>query len=200
MRHVTIAVLLALGPAASALADEAISTVKLDMAPDRAGQETATLTQNPDLSAAADLRITASDGSVLADVPEFATSGSFAGELPRLEVAPNGSSLQVYQQWTGIGRSAWESMTTLAYRDGRVVVAGETMSMWDRITNETLDCDWNLLTGAYELRACAFPVADEGQPGDCVDRSETGTLKANLTPAEWAGEDGAVFATFCKLR
>lgn len=178
---------------------ETISTVTFDLIPDRAGAETVTITQNPELSGSGDLTITGADGAVILFAPEATTAGSFAGDPPSVEVAPNGSSLLINQEWTGIGRNPWSATTTVAWRDGALLVAGQTTQMYDRITNETLACDWNLLNGDYEVSACALRSEDDA-PGSCIERSDTGRQPARVTLADWLGGDSAGFEKFCKLR
>lgn len=195
MRYFTL--MFALVPVAAFA--QPISTVTLDLIPDRAGLETATITQNPDISGAGDLTITGADGAVILTAPEATTAGSFAGEPPKVAAAPNGSSLQISQEWTGVGRNPWTSVTTVAWRDGALMVAGETSDMYDRITNETLFCDWNLLTGDYEVKACALANEDD-EAGSCVERQDKGKKPAKVTLADWLGGERAGLESFCKLR
>ncbi|MDO5605576.1 MAG: hypothetical protein Q4G25_10510 [Paracoccus sp. (in: a-proteobacteria)] len=201
MTRFTLAFALSCMPGLAAALDAGvISTVTFDLIPDRAGLETATITQNPGIDSAGDLTITAADGTVILSAPEATTAGSFAGDPPSVAVAPNGSSLYINQEWTGVGRNPWSSTTTVAWRDGALLVAGETTRMYDRITNETLSCDWNLLSGGYEVQACALRDPDQDAPGDCVERQDTGSRPARVTLAQWLGGDTAGLESFCTLR
>ena len=187
--------------APAAFADQApLARVTLDLIADRAGSEVAELTLTPGNDSAADLTIRAADGAVLAQIAEMTTAGSFAGAEPRLEVAENGTSLRVYQEWTGIGRNPWESVTTIAARDGEVIVAGFTQNMWDRITNETLACDWNLLSGDYVVKACALDDPGRDQPGTCHQQEKTGRNAQRITLEDWAAAQDLALTDFCTLR
>ena len=84
---------------------------------------------------------------LFAHAPSIAWRGGMSGQEPRLEVAPN-TSLRLISENSSVGRDRWEQVLTIAYRDGRFVVAGYTYSHRD-----TLDpgaggkCDVNLLSG-----------------------------------------------------
>ncbi|MDO5605577.1 MAG: hypothetical protein Q4G25_10515 [Paracoccus sp. (in: a-proteobacteria)] len=152
--------------------------VSLDLIPGRAGLETAELVRRPasdEYSNSADLIIRGADGTEIARAERIGLYHAMQG-FTELSVAPNGSSLIVSEVLTGVGRGAHAADFTIAYRNGGVVVAGFTRSSWDRITNETLSCDWNLLTGRYEVSACAMRNPDRDAPGDCVERKDNGRI------------------------
>ena len=89
------------------------------------------------------------DAPVLAN--DIAWSGSI-GQKPDLELAPNGSVVLVSMN-ESVSRSRWHLALTIAFRDGRYVIAGYTYDWYD-----TLDpaiggtCDLNLLTGRGTLQ------------------------------------------------
>ena len=78
---------------------------------------------------------------------DFVWSGAMWGTLPELRLSSSGG-LQVHAENTGVGRDHWDQTYSLAYRDGKMVVAGLTAT-----SNDTLDpkaggsCDINFLTG-----------------------------------------------------
>lgn len=109
------------------------------------------------------------DGLVLR---EFAIAGGMMTR-PWLEVNEAGS-LVVIQGNDAVGRNRWESRTTIAFRDGRFVVAG-----YDYVARDTLDLDFNLdysanyLTGKIvrngsvkKVDASAIPVEKWEPPTD----------------------------------
>ncbi len=99
----------------------------------------------------ADLLVYLSDGDngkVLASsAKDFVWSGAIWGTLPELRLGTSGG-LQVHAENDGVGRNRWDQVYSLAYRDGKMVVAGLTAT-----SRDTLDpkaggsCDINFLTG-----------------------------------------------------
>lgn len=73
--------------------------------------------------------------------------GAMMGTEPSLEVTGRGS-LQVLSQNDSIGRNRWYETLTVAYRDGRFLVAGFTHEARNTLDLDYgLACDINLLTG-----------------------------------------------------
>lgn len=73
--------------------------------------------------------------------------GGAFGQEPSIKALANGS-IAITTQNFGIGRERWEHTLSLAYRDGRFLVAGLTFSSFDSLQEEEpLTCDLNLLTG-----------------------------------------------------
>lgn len=73
--------------------------------------------------------------------------GGAFGQEPSIKALANGS-IAITTQNYGIGRERWEHTLSLAYRDGRFLVAGLTFSSFDSLQEEEpLTCDLNLLTG-----------------------------------------------------
>ncbi len=99
----------------------------------------------------ADLLIYLSDGDngmhLVSDAKGFVWAGGMWGTLPELKLGSSGG-LQVHAGNDAIGRDRWEQTYNLAFRDGKMVVAGLTAS-----SRDTLDpkaggkCDINFLTG-----------------------------------------------------
>lgn len=98
----------------------------------------------------ANLLIYLSDGDGMkldSDAKAFVWSGTMWGTLPELKLSASGG-LQVHAENDSVGRDRWEQTYSLAFRDGKMVVAGLTASAHD-----TLDpkgggnCDINFLTG-----------------------------------------------------
>ncbi|MFN4102425.1 MAG: hypothetical protein ACK4GT_21915, partial [Pararhodobacter sp.] len=81
-------------------------------------------------------------------------------------------------------------------RDGQILVAGYTLTVWDRITAGSGQCDWNLLSGRWQA-GTSIPPADE-QDGADIQRNDSGRDAQRLTPAEWAARDGAL-PEFCQF-
>jgi len=82
------------------------------------------------------------------------------GQEPSIRALDNGS-IAIATQNFGIGRERWEHTLSLAYRNGRFVVAGLTFSYFDSLEEyESLDCDLNLLTGKGIIndKPAAFPA------------------------------------------
>ncbi len=73
------------------------------------------------------------------------------GQKPGLRVT-KGGSLQVSSMNESIGRDRWYQTLTIAWRDGRFVLAGFTYSWYDTLDlGNAGTCDVNLLTGRGEL-------------------------------------------------
>lgn len=73
--------------------------------------------------------------------------GGAFGQEPSIKALSNGS-IAITTQNYGIGRNRWEHTLSLAYRDGRFLVAGLTFHAFDSLQEEEpLTCDLNLLTG-----------------------------------------------------
>lgn len=69
------------------------------------------------------------------------------GQIPELNLAENGS-LQVISQNYGIGRDRWQKTLTIAYREGRYILAGYTYDWYDSLDLENSgSCDVNLFNG-----------------------------------------------------
>ena len=194
-----LALALMAGPALAQLGDDeaailprVLSAVPVDISDAHIGEERAILLAD-EAEGLADLVILAGHPDEAAGQPVLVArglvwAGQMAGQGPFLDVAPNGS-LRVHAQQTAIGRHAWEETLTLAERDGQVLVAGYTLSSWDRITAATGRCDWNLLSGRWE--------SVSGAP-DADDVSLTGREALRLTPAEWAARGGEA-PDFCRF-
>ncbi len=82
--------------------------------------------------------------------PDLVFHGSLAGQRASLE-AGRGGSLRVLSLNEGIGRNKWTQTLTIAFRNGRFVVAGLTYATWDTIDLDNREsnysCDVNFLTG-----------------------------------------------------
>lgn len=77
----------------------------------------------------------------------------FGGQEPSIRALDNGS-IAVTMQNFAIGRDRWEETLTLAWRDGRFLVAGYTFDYYDSLQeNDPLNCDLNLLTGKGTINA-----------------------------------------------
>lgn len=175
-----------------------LSAIAVEISAEHNGQERAILLRNADPDAAsADLVIIAGapderERQPVLIVRDLVFAGIMAGQVPWLEVSPQGSLL-VKSEQTGIGRSPWEEALTLAERGGQVVVAGYTLNQWDRITAGSAQCDWNLLSGRW--------VTDyDIPPGEGAERKggDSGTESLRITPAEWAARRDSL-APFCRV-
>ncbi len=96
----------------------------------------------------------------------------FYGQEPSVRGLANGS-IAIGTQNSGVGRSRWEHSLSVAYRNGRFVVAGLTYSSYDTLQEyAAVDCDLNLLTGKGVVngRSVTFP-------------------KLNLSLADWKQND-----------
>lgn len=76
--------------------------------------------------------------------------GAAWGTEPSLALSPQGSLLVIAQN-DAIGRSRWRTTLTLAFRGGRLVVAGYTAEARDTLDLSESTCDVNLLTGRGTL-------------------------------------------------
>ena len=194
-----LALALMAGPALAQLGDDeaailprVLSAVPVEISDAHIGEERAILLAD-EAEGLADLVILAGHPDEAAGQPVLVArglvwAGQMAGQGPFLDVAPNGS-LRVHAQQTAIGRHAWEETLTLAERDGQILVAGYTLTSWDRITAFSGRCDWNLLSGRWE--------SVSGGP-DSDDVSLTGREALRLTPAEWAARGGEA-PDFCRF-
>jgi hypothetical protein len=73
------------------------------------------------------------------------TADGMYGTESTLEVAANGSLL-IKQQNQAIGRDRWERTLTVAFRNGKYVIAGYTYSSYDTLQEYAPEsCDYNLL-------------------------------------------------------
>lgn len=80
----------------------------------------------------------------------FVWRGEAWGTEPSLALSPQGSLLVIAQN-DAIGRSRWRTTLTLAFRGGRLVVAGYTAETRDTLDLTESTCDVNLLTGRGTL-------------------------------------------------
>ena len=84
-------------------------------------------------------------------VPDAVFSGPLFGQQPQVEPSDADHAFRLHSENIGIGRSPWERTLQIAYRDGEFLIAGETFVTWDRTNADSLRCDVNLRTGAWEL-------------------------------------------------
>lgn len=106
-------------------------------------------------------------------VPDKVWGSRFHGHEPSIRALENGS-IAITTQNSSIGREHWTHTISLAYRNGRFLVAGLTFSSHDtRQEDEELICDLNLLTGR----------------GIINDRPTT-FRPLSLTLEEWSDEGG----------
>lgn len=95
------------------------------------------------------------------------------GQEPTVAALANGS-IKLTSQNSSVGRDRWSQSLTLAYRNGRFVVAGYTYSSYDTLDNaNTRECDLNVLTG--KGTANGKPIT---------------TAAAQITLEEWNDETG----------
>ena len=82
--------------------------------------------------------------------PDLVFNGSLAGQQASLEAGRAGS-LRVLSLNEGIGRNKWTQTLTIAFRNGRFVMAGLTFATRDTIDLDNREsnytCDVNFLTG-----------------------------------------------------
>ncbi|TDL79739.1 hypothetical protein E2L08_09045 [Palleronia sediminis] len=158
-----------------------VDITRVDILPDTPGDEIALLARGRDDSDMADLIVL--DG--FDRTPLFVRRGLvFAGPMAGQEAlfSPRGNgSIAVVAGNTGIGRTAWDEVLTLAHRDGALRVAGYSHVAYDRIDNASASCDVNLLTGGWETT-----VSPAG--GTAVARSGKGVADAPPV-ADWSPED-----------
>jgi hypothetical protein len=128
-----------------------LSAVTLDLDGD-ASFDRATLVQGEE---GADLYVYLSAGASGQDAPrrlalykkEAAWTGTMWGTLPSLHVSTRGSLL-LKSGNDAIGRSRWERVLTIVFRDGQLVVAGITNRSRDTLDpSGGVACDLNLLSG-----------------------------------------------------
>ncbi|PPJ48660.1 hypothetical protein C0075_15130 [Rhizobium sp. KAs_5_22] len=81
------------------------------------------------------------------------------GQDPAITALANGS-IAVMSQNSAIGRNRWERTLTLAYREGRFIVAGYTYTYYDTLDLENSgSCDYNVVTGKLKRDETAQSVA-----------------------------------------
>lgn len=81
------------------------------------------------------------------------------GQDPEITALANGS-IAVMSQNSGIGRNRWEQTLTLAYREGRFLVAGYTYSSYDTLDPDAGQaCDYNVVTGKFKKGETAGSTA-----------------------------------------
>lgn len=102
-----------------------------------------------------DLQIENTGGGVVI-ARRIAWSGGI-GQKPALELAPNGS-VRLISMNDSIGRHRWHLSLTIAYRQGRYMVAGYTYDWRDTLDLEDSGtCDLNLLNGKGVLQKADGP-------------------------------------------
>lgn len=95
---------------------------------------------------------------------DIASSGNMFGNTAELRLTKAGA-LQVYSEDTAVGRDKWERTMTLAFRGGRFVVAGLTLSGYDDLNpNSATSCDLNFLSGVGKKGKTKIKVASGGIP------------------------------------
>jgi len=95
---------------------------------------------------------------------DIASSGNMAGNTAELRQTPKGA-LQVYSENTAVGRDKWERTMTLAFRKGRFVVAGVTMTSYDDLKpNSGVSCDLNYLSGVGKMGRKRLRISSGGIP------------------------------------
>lgn len=203
----TVAAALTAPAVSAAFADEAsdhaalsrvLSAVQAEASEDHVGAERLVLTQSREADAdSADLHVFAGPGAAepgawIASFEGIAYAGMMSGQQPVLEVAENGS-IRLRSEQSAIGRAPWQQTLTLALRDKRLVVAGFTYAMLDRVSGGSLSCDWNLLTGAWEVERSG--PADDGTARPDLKRS--GRQPEDMALAQWA-RDPEQFPKFCR--
>lgn len=86
------------------------------------------------------------------------------GQDPEITALANGS-VAVMSQNSGIGRNRWEQTLTLAYREGRFLVAGYNYSSYDTLDPDADDsCDYNVVTGKFKKGETAGSTAPKTVP------------------------------------
>lgn len=195
---VLLALLWAGAAQADLAADEAtvlprlLQAIRADLVEETIGEERILLIDSADPQAmAADLIVIAGApderaGQPLLVVRGIVYAGTLAGQVPSLEIAPNGS-LQIRSGQTAIGRGPWEMVLTLAQRQGDLRVAGYGFEAWDRFEATAVSCDWNLLTGDYVVQRT---------PADGTPLREEGRQQALILAADWSAQDPV--PAFCR--
>ncbi|EKF20490.1 hypothetical protein [Nitratireductor pacificus] len=181
----------------TAVLSQVLSATSIDLIDEHSGAERVVLMTgtNPDASTA-DLAITTGvphrgTEKIVLIVRDIAFAGPMSGQIPYLERAPNGSLL-IQSMQTAVGRSPWEETLTLAKRDGAIVVAGFTRNSWDRISATGSSCDWNLLSGNWEL---SYQVPVEGSD-EVRSVRKSGRKEERIQIADWP-ERSASLTAFC---
>ncbi|TDH39045.1 hypothetical protein E2A64_08155 [Pseudohoeflea suaedae] len=77
--------------------------------------------------------------------------GGMVGNRPSVTIAAN-SSIRLLSHNDSVGRHRWSQTLTLAWRDGKMMLAGYTYSSYDTLVKggDARKCDVNLLTGRGE--------------------------------------------------
>ncbi len=119
-------------------------------------------------------------------------NGAMWGMAPTLQTTQHNSLLLTSQQ-IGLGRRPWTQTYTIAYRDGRFVLAGFTYSTYDRIMGGNMDCDVNLRTGDYVVNATTIDPETEQE---IVTLSDTGRIEPMNLDIAHLGEN-ALFPAPC---
>ncbi|MBK4214809.1 hypothetical protein JJJ17_02595 [Paracoccus caeni] len=117
-------------------------------------------------------------GRVLHLVPGAAYRGDIAGGRPELAVNAAGS-LQIITSQSN-GWTPFEETLTLVERDGQLRVAGLTWHETDRGTLRSGICDWNLLTGDWQVS-----ISASGEEGDDHVENRSGRMSMNIDFANW---------------
>lgn len=95
---------------------------------------------------------------------DIASSGNMSGNTAELRQTQKGA-LQVYSENTAVGRDKWERTMTLAFRNGRFVVAGVTMTSYDDLKpNSGVSCDLNYLSGLGKMGRKKLKISSGGIP------------------------------------
>ena len=93
---------------------------------------------------------------------DIASSGNMFGNTAELRQTKKGA-LQIYSENTAVGRDKWERTMTLAWRGGRFVVSGLTMSDYDDLTpGSATSCDINFLSGRAKAGRKLIKMAMSG--------------------------------------
>ncbi len=114
------------------------------------------------------------DGGLAFHPPIIAKSIVFAGtafgQWPTLEMNKAGTSLLVRSQNEAIGRTAWNQTLTIAWRNGRLMVAGLTYQFQDKLDlKQSGGCDANFLSGRALRNGKPHPDKVEPLPLSAFD-------------------------------
>ncbi|MDO5658120.1 MAG: hypothetical protein Q4G36_07335 [Paracoccus sp. (in: a-proteobacteria)] len=170
MRAIAFATALAASLAPAYGGDDPLSRVlamiEVDLEPEVIGAERALLVRADGQDGDVDFYLYAGvpddrEGELLLHVPAIAWAGPMAGQSPEFDLAENGS-LILREMQIGIGRNPWDSALTIANRGGKIIVAGYSLNVWDRVSASSSVCDWNLLTGRWS-RVWEHPSASGNQ-------------------------------------
>jgi hypothetical protein len=97
-----------------------------------------------------------------------------SGQEPSVRALANGS-IAITEQNQAIGRERWQAIRTLAFRQGKFVVAGFTFDYFDSMQEfEPLQCELNFLSGKGTVNGVAVDFE-----------------KSSLTLAEWKDDAGS---------